>query len=127
MKALTACTIVFLLFGCASLPTPPPLTEIHLVEGVIYCQHSEINKDTRHYYIKSEAVTGVPSQFLLQAIYTIPGVANVYPSAYKFSVAICPVYSWDEIEPQIYVRIKEFLAAHEKSKEEPAEDKSHGM
>ena len=127
MKALTACTIVFLLFGCATLPTPPPLTEIHLVEGVIYCQHSELNKDTRHYYIKSEAVTGVPSQFLLQAIYKIPGIANIYPSPYKFTVAICPVYSWDEIEPQIYARIKEYLSAYEKIEENPVEDKAKGL
>ena len=106
---------------------PPPLTDIHLVEGVIYCQHSELNKDTRHYYIKSEAVTGVPSQFLLQSIYKIPGIANVYPSPYKFTVAICPVYSWDEIEPQIYARIKEYLSAYEKIEENPVEDKAEGL
>ena len=125
MKTLVPILILIFAIGCSTLPNPPPLTDIHLVEGVIYCQHSEINKDTRHYYIKSEAVTGTPSQFLLQAIYTIPGVANVYPSAYKFSVMISPVYSWDEIEPQIYSRIREFLAAHEKSKGQ--EDKTEGL
>ena len=120
--------IIILLIGCAGTPTLPPLTEIHHVQGVIYCQHSELNSDTRHYYIRSEAVVGMPGQMLQQSVYTIPGISSVYPSPYKLTVAICPIYSWDEIEPEIYKRINEFLTAYESSKSvEPQQDRSQGM
>ena len=119
--------ILLIILGC-SATKKQVLTDIHLMQGVIYCQHSEINKDTRHYYVKSEACTGIGGQLLVQAIWSIPGVSNVYPSPYKLTVAICPVYSWDDIEPEILSRINKLLEAYELDKGlEPEVDKSGGL
>ena len=130
MKYLLTIITVLLLFSC-STTKQLLLTDIHLIQGAIYCEHSELDEFTRHYYIKSEACTGYGRMMFQQAIYSIPGVSNIYPSPYRISVMICPVYSWDVIEPEIISRINRLLEAYELGQlepaEEPGQDKSKGL
>jgi hypothetical protein len=113
-------------FGCATTTTPI-LTDINPISELIYLQHSKIDVFTRHYYVKSEGCTGVAGNILVQSIWAIPGVSAVYPSPYKLSVAICPIYSWGDIEPEIISRINQLIEAYEAGKQTaPQVDKSGG-
>ena len=120
-------TGMFFLLGCSTTPQIV-LTDINHISGVIYCEHSEHDEFTRYYYIKSEACTGMGGTMIAPAIYSIPGVAAVYPSAYKIGVSICPVYEWSDIEPEIISRINQIIeAVKNSSAAEPEIDKSQGL
>ncbi len=95
--------------SCASSPN---LFIINEVSDGIYIKHSEVNEWSRTYHVKSEASVGEAGMLMKYALFGIPGVNAVYPSPYCFVIHISPIYSWEDIEPEIISRIHKLMEAY---------------
>jgi hypothetical protein len=112
-----------LVYGLIETNKQPGQLQICELQENIYCQRNIYNEFNRTFYVKSDAASGMPGQMMLMSIAQITGVEQVYPSRYKFSITISPVYHWDDVEPEVIERIVKFVSAFDEAMVEAEEEK----
>jgi hypothetical protein len=110
---------VFFLQGCATIPAESPGMEN--VSENIYCQHTN-DPLVRVFHVKCEGAHGQPGQLLVYTLVQVPGVQNIDPVPYQFTVRISPLFEWSEIEPQIIEIISKFIGVYSDAVEDAPEE-----
>ena len=116
--------VVLLVFGCAvKQPIIPeivksePLFEFTATSWIEYNVWNIHNRTYHIRYSTDESMAPAIAD-LITGLEDIDGLSRMDVKRYKFEITKSPVYSWDEIEPEIKEAIEEF------EKAEPEEPKT---